>query len=101
MVGLARTVADRIASSLVNRVRRAILGSTGPDELRAALTELAIPANAERRPDAFERIRKAILYDGTSEEELRSALSDLGLSGGGGDPKRGLANIRRAILRNI
>jgi hypothetical protein len=70
--------------------------------LRGLLRELQIPANAERRPDAFERVRQAILYDGTSEAELRAAFGDLGLDGSGsGDKRQALQDIRRALLRNL
>lgn len=88
-------------SSLVNRIQRAILGSSGPEELHSLLVELAIPGGQPRKDDAFKRVRRAILYSGASESELRSAFADLGLSGGGDDPVGGLRNIRRAILYNL
>jgi hypothetical protein len=88
-------------SDLVRQFQRAVLGSGGWEELHAVLVALRIPAGRPPQPDAFERVRRAALYAGTSEDELRSALGDLGLTGGGADPAGGLRAIRKAILHNL
>jgi hypothetical protein len=87
-------------ASLINRIQRAMLGSAGPEKVRALLTELAIPAGGSGEL-VLRRARRGFLRPISDEAILRDALGDLGLTGGGGGGAQALSGVRNAILHNL
>jgi hypothetical protein len=87
-------------ASLINRLQRAMLGSAGPEKVRALLAELAIPASGNSE-NALRRIRHGFLYSISDEADLRDALGALNLTGGGGGGDQALSDIQNAILLTL
>lgn len=88
-------------ATLINRIQRAMLGSSGPEKVRALLAELAIPTSGSGNTSIRE-VRRGFLRPISDEAILRDALANFGLAGGGGgDPWQALGDIRNAILRNL
>jgi hypothetical protein len=88
-------------ASLINRIQRAMLGSAGPEKVRALLAELAIPAGGSGGEHVLRRARQGFLRPISDEVILRDALGDLGLAGGGGGGAQALSDVRNAILHNL
>ena len=87
-------------ASLINRIQAAMLGSAGPEKVRALLTELAIPAGGSGEL-ALRRARRGFLRPISDEAILRNALDDLGLTAGGGGGAQALSDVRNALLHNL
>lgn len=87
-------------ATLINRIQRAILGSAGPDKVRALLAELQIPGGGSG--GTIREVRRGVLRPISDEAILRDALANIGLTGGGGGGgNQALSSIRTAILHNL
>jgi hypothetical protein len=88
-------------ATLINRIQRAMLGSAGPEKVRALLAELAIPTSGSGEPD-MEEVRRGFLRPISDEAILRNALANFNLTGGGsGDGQQALGDIRTAIFHSF
>jgi hypothetical protein len=88
-------------ATLINRIQRAMLGSAGPEKVRALLAELAIPTSGSGNPD-MEEVRRGFLRPISDEAILRNALANFNLTGGGsGDGRQAIGDIRTAIFHSF